>query len=176
MKSPYILILLLLLFCSKQKNNEKLSFPKNSLKENSKNDTILKRNYSNNKLEYIILAEDSLESSELHISYYKNGNVKEKGLKGTISDKDINTKTSTHTWYYYDEAKYLDSTIYYNNDEFKKDFIEKKRYYKNGNLKAIEKYNNYILYENEKKSIGVWKKYNEDGKLIQTVNYSKKKK
>jgi hypothetical protein len=42
----------------------------------------------------------------------------------------------------------LDSTIYYKNDEFSKDYIEKKYYYKNGNLKSVERYNNYILYEN----------------------------
>lgn len=94
---------------------------------------------------------------------------------GIVSNKDLNTKASIQTWFYYDKLNNLDSTIYYNNDEFQKDFIEKKCYYKNGKLKTIEKYNNYILYENEKNSIGIWKKYNEDGKLFQTINYNKRK-
>lgn len=174
MKSLYILTAFMLLFCSKKKDNEKQSIHINSAKENLKNDTILKQKYLNNKLEYVILAKDSLGSDELHITYYENGNVKEKGLIGIVSNKDVNTKASIQTWFYYDKLNNLDSTIYYNNDEFKKDFIEKKSYYKNGKLKTLEKYNNYILYENEKDSTGIWKKYNEDGKLYQTINYNKK--
>lgn len=170
------IIFLIVLFCtlSCKKNNVELSNSEKYLHKKPFDDTILKKRFPNNKLEYVIIGKDSLGSDELHLSYYENGNLKVKGLQGIVSNKDINTKTDVQTWFYYDQLKKLDSTIYYNNDEFKKDYIEKKRYAKNGNLISVEYYNNYILYENEVDSIGVWKKYNDEGKLIETIEHKKK--
>lgn len=54
-KSLYILAIFILLFCSKKDDKEKQSIHINSAKENLKNDTILKRKYLNNKLEYVFL-------------------------------------------------------------------------------------------------------------------------
>lgn len=174
MKIQYYLFIILSFLACKQKNNERSVVVKNSLIEKSKNDTILKTKYANNKLKDLIILKDSLGGSELNISYNQNGNIKEKGLVGIVSNKDVNTKTSIKTWFYYDNSKHLDSTIFYNNDVFGKDYIEKKYYFKNGNIKGIEKYNNYILYENNKDSIGTWIIYNEKGKIIKSKeHYSK---
>ncbi len=170
MNIQYIIFLIFCLFSCKQKKDEQKTFVKNSSVEKSNNDTILKELYPNKKIKNLIIYKDSLKSNELQISYYENGNLKEKGLIGIISNKDLNTKTSIETWFYYDSLKHLDSTIYYNNDEFKKDFIEKKRFFKNGKIKVIEKYNNYILYETDINPMGIWKFYNENGTLIKSIN------
>jgi antitoxin component YwqK of YwqJK toxin-antitoxin module len=140
-----------------------------------KNDTLSKTLYKNGMIKDLILAKDSLGSKELHLSFYENKNLKYKGLQGNISNKEISTGTSLETWFYYDFNKNLDSTIYYNNSVYGKDFIEKKRFYKNGTIKSIERYNNYILYENELDSIGEWKYYNKEGKLIKSKKYSGRK-
>lgn len=137
----------------------------------NKNDTLLKTLYKNGIIKDLILVKDSLGSKELHLSFYESSNLKCKGLQGNISNKDISTGASLGTWFYYDFNKNLDSTIYYNNAVFGKDFIEKKRFYKNGTIKSIERYNNYILYENELDSIGEWKYYDKKGKLIKSKKY-----
>ena len=175
MKIQYFLILIISLFCCK-KNDKELPISNNYLVKKSPNDTILVQKYPDNKLEYLIISKDSLNSSELQISYYENGAIKEKGLQGIISNRDLNTKSSIETWFYYDKLKQLDSTIYYNNDEFGKDYIEKKRFSKNGKLDAVEHYNNYILYENEIDTLGTWQKYSDKGQLIKTDNFKRKSK
>ncbi|OMQ13501.1 hypothetical protein [[Flexibacter] sp. ATCC 35103] len=140
-----------------------------------KKDTLSKTLYKNGMIKDLILAKDSLGSKELHLSFYENNNLKYKGLQGNISNKEISTGASLETWFYYDINKNLDSTIYYNNSVYGKDFIEKKRFYNNGTIKSIERYNNYILYENELDSIGEWKYYNKEGKLIKSKKYSSRK-
>ena len=138
-----------------------------AIEENDyKNDTLSKIIYKSGIISHLILVSDSINAQELHLSFYENGNLKSKGLIGNISNKDINTKMSIETWFYYDANKNLDSTIYYNNAEYGKDFIEKKKFYKNGKTKSVEKFNNYILYENNVDSIVIWKYFNENGILI----------
>lgn len=88
------------------KKNNVGTYSKNITKK-SLDDTLFKKRFPNNKLEYIILRRYILESNELHISYYKYGNIKEKGLQGIVSNKDINTKSPIQTCFYYDELKNL---------------------------------------------------------------------
>lgn len=152
-------------------NNQADTLNKAVEKIEYKNDTISKIVYKNGKINHLILVSDSINAQELHLSFYLNGNLKSKGLQGNISNKDVNTKMSIETWFYYDVNKNLDSTIYYSNAEYGKDFIEKKFFYKNGKIKSIERFSNYILYENSIDSIGVWKSYNTEGKLIKTIKH-----
>jgi hypothetical protein len=189
----YLYIILVLIFFTECKNKEIESKPKiDSKKETTahsnadtlnqtkkgvdeKNDTLSKTLYKNGVIKDLILAKDSLGGKELYLSFYENRNLKYKGLQGNIHNKDVNTGMSIATWFYYDCNEKLDSTIYYNNAVFGKDFIEKKRFYKNGTIKSIERYNNYILYENELDSIGEWRYYNKDGKLVKKENYLRAK-
>lgn len=186
MKNLYLILPFLFLQCkNKEIKNEPTNISekdiatqlyKKSLNEKNNevainNDTLSKIVYKDGKIKEIIIVKDSLDAQELHLSFYENGNLESKGLQGIVGNKDVNTGISVATWFYYDTKKNLDSTIYYKNAEFGKDFIEKKRFYKNGGIKAIEKYNNYVLYENSIDSIGEWKYYNENGKLLKTINY-----
>ena len=135
------------------------------------NDTISKTFYPNKMIKDLVISIDTVPNGKLYLSFHENGNLKEKGYQGNISNENVNTGMSIGTWYYYDSSKHLDSTIFYNNDEFGNDFIEKKRYFKTGKLKAFEKFNNYILYENATDSIGVWTIYDEQGKVSKSVDY-----
>jgi hypothetical protein len=140
------------------------------------NDTTSKTFYANGKMKDIVVKKDTGDCTLQYIFFYENGNLKETGCQGNVSNKDINTGMSVGTWYFYDSLKRLDSSIYYNNDVLGKDFIEKKRYYKNGVIKSIERYNNYELYETEVDSISIWKFYNKYGKLTHVINHQKKNK
>jgi antitoxin component YwqK of YwqJK toxin-antitoxin module len=146
MKIIYILVLIFCFANCKKIYNEQIVATKDNQIEKPENDTILKEFYPNNKIKNLIIRKDSLKSTELQLSYYKNGNLKEKGLVGIVSNKDLNTKMSIETWFYYDALKHLDSTIYYDNSEYGKDFIEKKIYFKEGKIQKTEMYNNYRHY------------------------------
>jgi MORN repeat variant len=130
------------------------------------NDTILKKYYPNLRLSYCIIKEDTNDSKELHIDFYANGKVKEKGYQDLVSNKDVQTKSSIGTWQAYDSTGVLLKETKYNNAVFDSASIEVKRYFQNGKVKVIELYNNYILYETEMKKIGVWQYYNEKGDLV----------
>ena len=173
-----IQFILLLIFCFLN-CNKKTEQPKNIQKREiyvQKNDTISKTLYPNKKIKELIIKIDSIPSGELHLLFYENGNLKEKGYQGIIENESISTGMSIGTWYYYDSLKRLDSTIFFHNEKFGKDFIEVKRYFKTGKLKAIEKYNNHILYQNAIDSIGIWTTYDSLGKVIKSVNYGSYKK
>ena len=151
--------------------NEEVIYQSQSLIQN---DTISKILYPNGKLKYLIIHKDSADCKELHLSFYENGNIKEKGCQGNVSNADVNTGMSVGIWYYYDSLNnHIDSSIYYNNDIVAKAYIEKRRYFNNGQVKSIERYNNYDLYETDIKPIGSWKVYNDKGKLIKTLNHGK---
>tara|TARA_R110000850_G_scaffold276645_3_gene419434 strand:- start:64244 stop:64447 length:204 start_codon:yes stop_codon:yes gene_type:complete len=60
------------------------------------------------------------------LCFYDNSNLKEKGVLGIISNNNINTNMFMETWFYFESNKNLDSTIYYNNADFGKDYREKK--------------------------------------------------
>ena len=160
--------------------NKKIEQSKNIKKKKEiysvENDTISKTFYTSKIIKDLVISIDTIPNGKLYLSFHENGNLKEKGYQGNISNVNVNTGMSIGTCYYYDSSKHLDSTIFYNNDKFGKDFIEKKRYYKTGKLKAFEIFNNYILYENAIDSIGLWTIYDEQGKVIKSVDYGTYKK
>jgi YD repeat-containing protein len=132
-------------------------------------DTLSKTYYPGGSLASCIIKKDSAGIKEYHVSFYENGIVKEKGHQGYVANKEVATNTSVGVWYTYDSAGRLVSETIYNNDTFAKASIEVKKYHSNGTVSTIEKYNNYILYEIEKKQIGEWKYFNEQGKLVKAV-------
>jgi YD repeat-containing protein len=132
-------------------------------------DTLFKTYYPGGVLASCIIKKDSGDIREYHISFYENGMVKEKGHQGYVANKDVATNTSVGVWYAYDSTGRLVSETVYNNDIFAKASIEVRRYHVNGTVSAIEKYNNYILYETEKKQVGEWKYFNEQGKMVKTI-------
>ena len=170
--------ILFIIFCF-YSCNKKIEKSKNIEKKeiySEQNDTISKTFYASKTIKDLIINIDTIQNGKLYLSFHENGNLKEKGYQGNISNENVNTGISIGTWYYYDSSKNLDSTIFYNNDEFGKDFIEKKRYFKTGKLITFEKFNNYILYENTMDSLGVWTIYDEQGKVIKSVDYGTYKK
>lgn len=107
----------------------------------------------------------------LVVEYYPNGKVRLKGYHGFYANKEISTNYYLGTWYYYNQNGTLHQSIYYHNDLPSKAFIIKKEYYPNGKLKSIEKYNNYDLYQSEKKKLGKWQYFDSNGKLMKEVQY-----
>lgn len=95
----------------------------------------------------IIHNNDTIKCKELHITYDENGNIKEKGCQGYVSNNDISTGMSVGTWFYYKNGK-ISREIYYHNAEFGKDYIKHKLYNENGNYKEVFT-NNFILYETD---------------------------
>jgi hypothetical protein len=107
----------------------------------------------------------------LVVEYYPNGKVRLKGYHGHYANKEISTDYYLGTWYYYNQNGKLHHSILYHNDLPNKAFILKKEYYPNGKLKSVEKYNNYDLYQSEKKKLGKWKYFDKHGKLIKEVQH-----
>ncbi|MFH6957478.1 hypothetical protein ACHRV1_08730 [Flavobacterium aquidurense] len=114
---------------------------------------------------------NAIKSKHLVKNYYPNGKIKEKGYQGYYENKDIATGTFIGTWYLYDQKGKIIQSVYYHNDVVSKAYIEKKKYYPNGKIKSIEKFNNYELYESEIDSIGTWQYFDQYGKLIKKVNH-----
>jgi antitoxin component YwqK of YwqJK toxin-antitoxin module len=117
----------------------------------------------------IIYNKDTCKCLSLLLNYYSSGLLKEKGCQGVYNG----TGVPVGSWITYDETLNIESKTYYHNDEFGKDFILKESYYKEGKLKSLEKYNNYILYENTKKPIGIWLLYDEKGNVSKSIDYNK---
>ena len=95
----------------------------------------------------IIQGKDTIKCSELHIAYDKNGNIKEKGCQGYVSNNDISTGMVVGTWYHYKNSR-LTREVYYHNAEFGKDYIKHKIYDESGNFNEIFT-NNFMLYETD---------------------------
>jgi antitoxin component YwqK of YwqJK toxin-antitoxin module len=129
-------------------------------------DTILKKYYPNQQLSYCIIKEDSNTSKELHVFFYENGVIKEKGFQDLVSNREVQTKSSVGTWFKYDSVGKLLTETKYNNLVFDSASIEVKQYFNNGKLRSVAFYNNYILYETDIKKTGVWLFYNKKGDLI----------
>jgi len=105
----------------------------------------------------------------LVVSYYPNGKIREKGYQGYYTDKDISTGMFMGTWNRYDSSGKLIQSVYYHNDIISKAYIQKKKYYPNGKVKSIELFNNYELYESEIDSIGTWKYFDPQGRLVKKI-------
>jgi antitoxin component YwqK of YwqJK toxin-antitoxin module len=144
-----------------------------SIKENAGNDTLSKNVYDDNRLQQIVLRKDSGECEKMVLTFYHNGNLKSKGCQGHYADKNTSTGMYVGVWAEFDSLGHLIGTTFYHNDEPLKAFIEKTTYYADGNRKSIERFNNYELYESDIDSIGDWKYYSEDGKLIKTIKHNK---
>lgn len=95
----------------------------------------------------IIYGKDTIKCNELHIIYDKNGNLKEKGCQGYVSNNNISTGMSVGTWYYYKKGK-LTRKVYYHNADFGKDYIKHTIYDENGNFNDVFT-NNFMLYETD---------------------------
>lgn len=101
-----------------------------------KNSVILTSKHKSGKEKHIIIAKDSGECEQLHILYYKNGLVKEKGCQGHFNSFNV----PVNTWFYYDSLGILSHKEFYS---YHKD---------NGWKKTVffDKYYNII----EKKTVG----------------------
>lgn len=108
-------------------------------------------------------------AKRLIITYHPNGKIKEKGYQGYYSNQLISTGTYIGEWNTFDPKGKRIQSIYYYNDIPSKAFIEIKKYHQNGLVKSIEKFNNYELYESEIDSIGTWKYFDSNGKLIKQI-------
>ncbi|MBV7440711.1 hypothetical protein KRX57_04700 [Weeksellaceae bacterium TAE3-ERU29] len=94
----------------------------------------------------ILQGKDTIKCNELHIAYDKNGNVKEKGCQGYISNADISTGMSVGTWFYYKNGELI-KEVYFHNAEFGKDYIIHRCFNDEEFTDVIT--NNFILYEND---------------------------
>jgi hypothetical protein len=109
--------------------------------------------------------------TERHFYFYENGLIRETGYQGRVSNIDISTNSTVGTWYEFDRAGRLAKVTTYNNDIVRKASIDVVRYHSNGHIKAIEKYNNHVLYETNEVPIGVWRVYDERGKVVRVVKH-----
>ena len=176
MKLLLLLIFSISLFaCQSQNNDAKLNQSKQLESKilNIDSTLIFKSFYPSGKTKQIVLKKDSLIDTniicrELHMEYYENGTLKEKGCQGDYEGMG----TSVGTWYLYDSLTNLVSKTIYHLGDFENAYKEEKLYYKNSKLKAEKKFKNDVLYEIEADSIGLWKFYSETGKLIDSVRFS----
>lgn len=135
-------------------------------------DTILADRFADGGLRYLILARDSGECRELHQSFYANGRLKSSGCQGTVQNAEVSTGMSVGTWTYYDSLSgRVDSTFFYDNSASAKAYIEKKSFFANGRVRAVERFNNYVLYETEMRRIGVSRYYDEAGAEVRVEKH-----
>lgn len=151
---------LIVAFCLYSCNNFRIienAENSSTILSNNKDKVIISKiRYENGNLAEISFECDSLQKFDngnatcisIVYSFYSNGNLKEKGFQGTYNGYGV----PVGTWYHYDLERKLITKTHYHNDEFGKDFILIE-HYKNGIIEKVEKYNNYILYETEKKII-----------------------
>lgn len=116
------------------------------------------KKYKSGQVEYVIYAKDSGKCEELHINYYKNGQLKMKGCYGHFGPWGVPVRT----WYFYDSLGTL---------TLKKIFIHHKV---NGTLKTIkynkkgaveEKTEGYDAHYGELDTIWKWSLIDENGKI-----------
>ncbi len=157
----------------KCQSKEATENPQVSERGTSSDDTLSKSVYDDGRLQQIILKKDSGECEKMVVAFYHNGNLKSKGCQGHYADKNTSTGMYVGVWTAFDSLGHLIATTYYHNDEPLKAFIEKTSYYTSGQRKSIERFNNYELYESDIDSIGDWKYYSENGKLIKTIKHNK---
>ena len=152
--SLYVIAIILLSFLSCKNQYVKRNIDNSIFIQNIKKKVISKTFHKNGKISEISfdcdsiinLKNEKISCSSITYSFYSNGNLKEKGCQGIYNGYGI----PVGTWYFYDKKNKLKSTTYYHNDQYGKDFILV-NYFVNDKLVKTEKYNNYILYENEKK-------------------------
>jgi hypothetical protein len=111
--------------------------------------------------------QESSKCSSLLTSYYNNGTIKEIGYQGFYNG----TGAAVGDWKEYDSTGILTAITHYHNDKQDKAYIERREYFRNGQLSSIKKYSNDLLYEIEKKNIGTWYFYDSTGKLINKKQY-----
>ncbi|MDR2205207.1 MAG: hypothetical protein LBE36_03495 [Flavobacteriaceae bacterium] len=151
MQIRFLLISLLLLLSLSCKNKTDIDRVKASM-----NSPIVSQSFYNNGNESEIIYEiDSLDTVKKErytmviYSFYENGKIKEIENEGIFNGFHVPMGTR----YKYSSDGKLIQKIYYNNDDFGKDFILFEYYDNNEKLIKTEKYNNYILYETEPKLI-----------------------
>ncbi len=115
---------------------------------------ISKTYYYNGSIKEIQCKIDSIDSNSntyftsVFYEYHENGKIKSISYQGKY--KEIGT--SVGTWIEFDSVGKLIKKTTFHNDIIGKDFILYE-YYINGKIHKIEKFNNFILYETEKKEI-----------------------
>ena len=147
---------------------------KSAAATSEKRDTVSKSLYPDGRLEEVILNKDSAGCLQEILNFYPNGVLKSMGCQGYYADSNIATGAFVGTWSDFDSSGKLEKTTYYHNDAPAKAFIEKVCYYPNGNKRSVERFNNYELYEAEPDSIGEWKYFDAEGKLVNSINHKNK--
>lgn len=111
------------------------------------------------------------DKKKLVLSYYKNGRIKEKGYQGYYEDPNISTGMPVGSWSKYDINGKLTESTYYHNDVPSRAYIQKTKYYSNGKISSVERFNNYKLYESTVDSIGTWKYYDIQGRITKKISH-----
>lgn len=139
------------------------SYPNGAIKSISLNKSKIKGNvlnityYPNGKIESQSIVKDSLIinktdsplCTELYLSYYSNGKLKEKGCQGFYNSMGV----TVGTWFEYDSLEHLVKTIYYHPDNYGNDYKIVKIYDKEGGILTKEIFNNNIQYETEERKL-----------------------
>ena len=86
--------------------------------------------------------------TQQYFIFDKIGNLNESGFQGLYNGIGVPVGTTI----FYDTKGNVKKEIKYHNDEFGKDYILFK-FYEKGKIIRSEKFNNYILYETEKRKI-----------------------
>ncbi len=121
---------------------------------------ILLNKYKSGQIKYIVFAKDSGNCEELHISYYKNGIIKEKGCQGHFGPWGV----PIDTWSYYDSLGQLNYKEIYKHDEV--NGWMKTILYDQKNNTIEEKKVGYDPQFGELDSIWQWKIIDKNGKMI----------
>jgi len=151
-------------------------------------DFLLSENYypDSNNLQFalwvrdtIIITEDNpIQCNRYYTEYYENGKAREAGYQGSFSGQGIPVGMQQ----YYNDLGQLVQTQNFIYPKQKEEiatsdiftYIIVSEYYDNGKPKWEKVYSNNIFHESgpeDKRPIGTWKYYNENGKLIKTEKY-----
>jgi len=154
----YIMALSFLISCKVTGNEKEVAKSIKPLK--ASDSIILLSKYKSGQIKYIVFAKDSGDCEELHISYYKNGIIKEKGCQGHFGSWGV----PINTWSYYDSLGHLNYNEIYMHDEIN-GWMKTILYDKENNT-IEEKKVGYDPHFGELDSIWYWKTIDKNGKMI----------
>ena len=115
----------------------------------------------------IFTANNPIQCTELAIEYHKNGKVAVSGYRGFFAAQGVPVGLIT----YYDSSGYLYRTKNYIYPKKGQPYIIVLEYYETGKLKSEKRYIYHL--DGDDEATGIWKYYDENGKLIRTKNINR---